>query len=96
MNELEAAVSVLTLPVKRVDDKYEDLEGRCRRNNIHVIGVPEGLKGPRATDFIAQLLQDLLGLNDKPLLDPPCKRSPKRGTHLVPLLQGYTSSMSGA
>lgn len=47
-----------------------------------MIGVPEGLKGPRATDFIAQLLQDLLGLNEKPLLDPPCEKSPKRGTHL--------------
>lgn len=69
ISELEATVSMLTKQAARLEDKCEDLEGRSRRNNIRVIGVPEGVEGPRPTDFIAQLLQDLLGLNEKPLLD---------------------------
>lgn len=69
INQLEATVSKLTKDVTHLENKCEDLEGRSRRNNIHVVGVPEGAEGPRATDFIAQLLQDALGLTDKPLLD---------------------------
>lgn len=68
IDELEATVSMLTTQVKCLDDWCEDLEGRIRRNNIRVLGVPEGLEGPRATVFVAQLVQDLLGL-EKPLLD---------------------------
>ncbi|KAJ8358111.1 hypothetical protein AAFF_G00032810 [Aldrovandia affinis] len=82
IDELESTVSMLTSQVKRLDDKCEDLEGRSRRNNIRVLGVPEGLEGHRATDFVAQLLQDLLGLNEKPLLDRAhriLERSPRRG-----------------
>lgn len=67
--ELEATVGMLTKKAARLENKCEDLEGRSRRNNIRVVGVPEGVEGPRPTDFIAQLLQDLLGLNEKPLLD---------------------------
>ncbi|KAJ8357955.1 hypothetical protein AAFF_G00048830 [Aldrovandia affinis] len=83
IDELESTVSMLTSQVKRLDDKCEDLEGRSRRNNIRVLGVPEGLEGPRATDFVAQLLQDLLGLNEKPLLDRAhriLREKPKEGT----------------
>lgn len=69
INDLEATVSMLTKQATRLEDKCEDLEGRSRRNNIRVVGVPEGVEGSRPTDFIAQLLQDLLGLNEKPLLD---------------------------
>lgn len=61
--ELEATVGMLTKKAARLENKCEDLEGRSRRNNIRVVGVPEGVEGPRPTDFIAQLLQDLLGLN---------------------------------
>lgn len=83
LSELEATVSMLTTQVKRLDDKCEDLESRSRRNNIRVMGVPEGLEGPRPTDFIAQLLQDLLGLEEKPLLDRAhrtLREKPKEGS----------------
>ncbi|KAJ3613996.1 hypothetical protein NHX12_017573 [Muraenolepis orangiensis] len=69
IDELEATVGMLTSQVKRLDDKCEELEGRSRRNNIRAMGIPEGLEGPRATDFVAQLLRDLLKLDEKPLLD---------------------------
>ncbi|KAJ8395718.1 hypothetical protein AAFF_G00029550 [Aldrovandia affinis] len=90
IDELESTVSMLTSQVKRLDDKCEDLEGRSRRNNIRVLGVPEGLEGPRATDFVAQLLQDLLGLNEKPLLDRAhriLREKPKEGTPPRPFVK---------
>ncbi|KAJ3598159.1 hypothetical protein NHX12_001672 [Muraenolepis orangiensis] len=69
IDKLEATVGMLTSQVKRLDDKCEDLEGRSRRSNICVMGIPEGLDGPRATDFVAHLLRDMLKLGEKPLLD---------------------------
>ena len=33
------------------------------------MGLPEGTEGPRPTEFTAQLLQDILGLDNKPMLD---------------------------
>lgn len=69
ITELEATVSKLTAQAKHLDDRCEDLEGRSRRNNIRLVGLPEGLEGPRATEFIATLLQEILRLDDKPLLD---------------------------
>lgn len=69
VTELEATVSILTAKVKHLDDRYEDLEGRSRRNNIRLVGLPEGLEGPRPTDFIAQLLKEILQLDEEPLLD---------------------------
>lgn len=69
ISDLEAAVGTLTSKVKRLEEKHEELEGRSRRNNIRIIGVPEGMEGPHATDFVAQLLQDVLKLTEKPPLD---------------------------
>lgn len=80
MNKLEATVSMLTKQATRLEDKCEDLEGRSRRNNIRVVGVLEGVEGSQPTDFIAQLLQDLLGLNE--------------GSHLGPSSHGCISFMS--
>lgn len=62
MNSLKAQVKIL-------NDKCEDLEGRSRRNNIRLIGVPEGAEVPRLTNFIAQLLKDTLKLDEMPLLN---------------------------
>ena len=40
-----------------------------RRNNIRLLGIPEEVEGPRPMEFMAQLVQELLGLEEKPLLD---------------------------
>ncbi|KAI4808750.1 hypothetical protein KUCAC02_000796 [Chaenocephalus aceratus] len=69
VTELEATVSRLTAQAKHVDDWCEDLEGRSRRNNIRLVGISEGLEGPRPTEFITKLLQEILRLDEKPLLD---------------------------
>lgn len=66
---LEKSVGSLVKRVTELDNKCEDLESRMRRNNIRLLGIPEGVEGPRPTEFIAGLLQDVLGLEDKPLLD---------------------------
>uniref|UniRef100_A0A3P9J1C5 L1 transposable element RRM domain-containing protein n=1 Tax=Oryzias latipes TaxID=8090 RepID=A0A3P9J1C5_ORYLA len=69
LTSLQATVASLTDRVGSLSQKCEDLEGRSRRNNIRVVGVPEGSEGSRATDFVATLLQDLLSLDSKPVLD---------------------------
>lgn len=69
ITELEANVGSLTTRVTYLDNRCEDLEGRMRRNNIRLLGIPEGVEGPRPTEFVAGLLQELLGLDEKPLLD---------------------------
>lgn len=40
-----------------------------REDNLRILGVPEGDEGPRPTEFIATLLQEVLELEEKPLLD---------------------------
>lgn len=69
ITELEANVGSLSSRVTYLDNKCEDLESRMRRNNIRLVGILEGVEGPRPTEFMAKLLQDLLGLDEIPLLD---------------------------
>lgn len=69
ITELESAISTLQKQVGHLDAKCEDLEGRSRRNNIRLVGLPEGAEGTHPTEFVAHLLQSLLHLQEKPLLD---------------------------
>ena len=55
--------------LKAAQAKCSDLEGRSRRNNVRLVGVPENIEGNRPREFIAQLLQDILHLDEIPLLD---------------------------
>ncbi len=66
--DLESTVNTLTAQVKLLTDKCEDLEGWSKRNNIHLWGTAENLEGPRLTEFVAQLLKDVLDLDEVPLL----------------------------
>ena len=52
--------------------KVVDLEGRSRRNNIRIIGLPESIEGPRATAFFSDMLVEVFGrqtLQSPPELD---------------------------
>ncbi|KAK7945587.1 hypothetical protein WMY93_001315 [Mugilogobius chulae] len=69
LSSLQSTVNVLKEEVKQLQSKCEDLEGRSRRNNIRLIGVPEGVETPNAREFTSQLLQDLLKMDEAPLLD---------------------------
>ncbi|KAJ3581370.1 hypothetical protein NHX12_008525 [Muraenolepis orangiensis] len=40
----------------RLKAKNIDLEGRSRRNNLRIIGLPESIEGPRPTAFYSEVL----------------------------------------
>ncbi|KAI4889417.1 hypothetical protein NFI96_008496, partial [Prochilodus magdalenae] len=61
IDSLESALKKMEGVNTALQQKIEDLEGRSRRNNIRIIGVPEGAEGTRPTDFVAELLPKLLG-----------------------------------
>lgn len=86
---LEVKLENLIKQVASLSEKCEDLEGRSHRNNLRIIGLCEGTEGPRPTDFIADLLQDALQLEERQLLDrahPSLQPRPQPGER--PLLQG--------
>ncbi|KAL7841142.1 hypothetical protein SRHO_G00248330 [Serrasalmus rhombeus] len=84
MVELEASVSghsdfivsvekdMLTLrkELATLKDRCEDLEARSRRSNLRIMGMKEGREGgKKLTQFVANLLKDVLNLETPPLLD---------------------------
>lgn len=89
ITELEAKVSKLDAEVTRLHGQCEDLESRSRRNNIRLVGIPEDSEGPKVTDFTARMLQEVLGLNEKPLLDRAhrtLREKPRAGAPPRPIL----------
>lgn len=69
LTSLQATVTSLTERVGILSERCEDLEGRSRLNNIRLVGIAEGCEGPRPTEFVSTLLQNLLGLDNAPALD---------------------------
>ena len=68
--DLEATVKQLHSKVEQLSEKCLDLEGRSKRQNLRIAGVKEGEeKGQKARDFVAQLLMEVLQLDEKPLID---------------------------
>ncbi|CAL1574303.1 unnamed protein product [Knipowitschia caucasica] len=51
---------------RALQDKVSDLEGRARRNNIRLYGVPEGSEGTSLVAFIDNLIKSELG-GDAPM-----------------------------
>lgn len=67
---LEAYVKALQGKVNELSEKCLDLEGRSKRQNLRLAQVKEGLEnGVKTRDFVAQLLAEVLQLDEKPLLD---------------------------
>lgn len=58
---LEKTVSGLKDENNALKLKVDDLEGRSRRNNIKIIGIPEHEEGGNPTDFVEALLPKLFG-----------------------------------
>ncbi|KAJ1201242.1 hypothetical protein NDU88_005055 [Pleurodeles waltl] len=50
-------IAQLRKQVEQLQDRAEDTEGRARRNNICIFGMPEGTKGTQPTQFIETWLQ---------------------------------------
>ena len=61
---MEAKDALLTTlrEQRKLQDKLTDLEGRSRRNNVRIFGVPEGTEGDSVTRFVEELLQRELTL----------------------------------
>ncbi|CAG5884007.1 unnamed protein product [Menidia menidia] len=65
---MKATISSLTANVAKLENKCEDLESRSRRNNIRIVGVPEG-PGTCDTAAVSALLKEAFALEKEPLLD---------------------------
>ncbi|KAI4787850.1 hypothetical protein KUCAC02_036214, partial [Chaenocephalus aceratus] len=61
LQQLENACSALKGDNETLNTKVADLEGRSRRQNLRIIGLPESIEGPRPSAFFSQLLVDILG-----------------------------------
>ncbi|KAL7858911.1 hypothetical protein SRHO_G00140580 [Serrasalmus rhombeus] len=67
---LRARVESLSSELVRVDAKCEDLEARSRRQNIRIIGVPEGdSRFTLSNSNVSELLREALSLEKSPLVD---------------------------
>ena len=65
---MKTTIKCLAANVARLENKYEDLESRSRRNNIRISGVPEGPK-TCTTVAVTALLREAFNLVKEPLLD---------------------------
>ncbi|KAI4884053.1 hypothetical protein NFI96_008794 [Prochilodus magdalenae] len=65
---MKTTIQSLTANVAMLENKCEDLESRSRRNNIRIVGVPEG-PDTCTTTAVAALLKEAFGLVKEPLLD---------------------------
>ncbi len=45
-------VTDLRNQLERLTEKMTDVEDRCRRNNVRLVGLPEGTEGPDAAGFL--------------------------------------------
>lgn len=69
VSNLEQDMQRLKKDFKAIADKNEDLEARSRRCNLRITGIKEKREtGKNPSDFMAELLQQTLGLEAPPLL----------------------------
>ncbi|KAI4880552.1 hypothetical protein NFI96_007352 [Prochilodus magdalenae] len=61
ISSLETALAETQRKNELLRLKLDDLEGRSRRNNIKIVGVPEGEEKGKPTEFVTGLLPKLLG-----------------------------------
>lgn len=61
ISELEAHCRDWFETCKSLSSKLDDLEGRSRRQNIRIIGLPEKVEEGRPTQFVADFLVKILG-----------------------------------
>lgn len=52
--------------VKSLQHRAEDAEDRQRRNNVRVVGLPEGAEGVKTATFAEQFFEQILQLGDLP------------------------------
>lgn len=60
LHDHTATLHTLKTKVKALELRAEDAENRNRRNNLRVVGLPEGVEGSDPTAFTENLLRSLL------------------------------------
>lgn len=81
--EMKTTIKSLTANVAKLEHKCEDLKSRSRRNNVRIVGVPEG-PDTCTTAAVAALLKEAFNLAKEPLLDQSHRTlqpKPKPGEH---------------
>lgn len=65
---LQNTVSEMKAEMTKLQEKCEDMEGRMRRCNIRIIGIPE-TPNSSTTTSVSKLLTEVLQLDKEPLVD---------------------------
>lgn len=60
--EVKEALLTTLSELRKLQEKVTDLEGRSRRNNVRIFGVPEGAEGESVPHFVEELLRRELAL----------------------------------
>lgn len=60
VTEHTASICTLQMKVRALEYKVDNAENRNRRNNLHIVGMPEGAEGKNPTVFVEELLRGLL------------------------------------
>ncbi|RXN10895.1 putative transposase element L1Md-A101/L1Md-A102/L1Md-A2 [Labeo rohita] len=66
ISDLEASCQEILAVNKALRAKLDDLEGRSRRANIKIVGLPENVEAGRPTEFVERLIPKLLGTENFP------------------------------
>lgn len=61
LSQVEDICMTLQADNAKLKNKLADLEGRSRRGNVRIIGIPENTEGTQPSKFFAQLFQDVFG-----------------------------------
>ncbi|KAI4892383.1 hypothetical protein NFI96_009564, partial [Prochilodus magdalenae] len=69
ITELETTCKSLSSANRWLREKMDDLENRSRRNNLRIIGIPEGTEGSQPTLFMGSFFTELFGASKLP--NPP-------------------------
>ncbi|KAJ1098883.1 hypothetical protein NDU88_003990 [Pleurodeles waltl] len=73
MDNLDTALKELMDRVRMLEQRAEDAEGRSRRNNVRLVGLTEGAKGPKPMQYIKTWLCTILPLDTSPVFSPLSK-----------------------
>ncbi|RXN10108.1 LINE-1 type transposase domain-containing 1 [Labeo rohita] len=76
--ELKANPPATKLELDQLWDKVEDMENRSRRNNIRIVGIPEGKEGQDTVRFLDGLIPNLIDSSGRQLEIERAHRSPSQ------------------
>lgn len=83
--QLEKTTETLSNDYKKLQEKCMDIENRSRRQNLRIIGIPEGTEAGNPSRFMAEFFSEVLGEDnfDSPIIIDRAHRTlapkPRRG-----------------